>query len=267
MPCTSKNMPIRAAGFSLVELSIVLVILGLLVGGILSGKSLIRASELRSVLKDIENFDTAVGSFKSKYFQLPSDMNNAKSFWPTDCLDDLPNSQTCNGNGNGQIDILTGSRENLRFWQHLSLAELISGSYNAINTRASDYDSLSVSFSKDFTPQSRISNAYFVPDHDITGTYSGFPPTQLKAAKQYVMTFGFITDTVVNTGAVLRAAEVYNLDIKSDDGLPDKGWLKANNGLDSAFNPIAPGCVVVIAMVSSYRLNSSEITCSLFYLR
>ncbi|MGB1540395.1 MAG: prepilin-type N-terminal cleavage/methylation domain-containing protein, partial [Rickettsiales bacterium] len=65
------------AGFSLVELSIVLVILGLLTGGILGGQSLIRAAELRSVSKEYEKYQTAINIFKDKYFALPGDFNNA----------------------------------------------------------------------------------------------------------------------------------------------------------------------------------------------
>mgnify|MGYP001100732306 CR=1 FL=1 len=67
-------------GFSLVELSIVLVILGLLVGGILGGKSLIKAAELRSISTEQAQWNTAIKAFRDKYFMLPGDMNNATSF-------------------------------------------------------------------------------------------------------------------------------------------------------------------------------------------
>ena len=67
--------------FSLVELSIVLVILGLLVGGILTGQSLIRAAELRSVTTEFSQYQTAVMTFRDKYFAIPGDMKNARDFW------------------------------------------------------------------------------------------------------------------------------------------------------------------------------------------
>src|ERR1700712_5143764 len=87
-------------GFSLVELSIVLVILGLLVGGVLSGQSLIRAAELRSVTTEYQRYTTAVGTFRDKYFALPGDMNNAASFgWK-----DGAGSSVANGDGNGQVN-------------------------------------------------------------------------------------------------------------------------------------------------------------------
>ena len=69
------------SGFSLVELSIVLVILGLLTGGILAGQSLIRAAELRSVATESQRYMAALNSFRDKYFALPGDMANATAFW------------------------------------------------------------------------------------------------------------------------------------------------------------------------------------------
>ncbi|PZU43073.1 MAG: prepilin-type cleavage/methylation domain-containing protein, partial [Sphingomonas sp.] len=64
-------------GFSLVELSIVLVILGLLTGGILGGQSLIRAAEIRSIGVDFNRFSTATYTFRDKYMGLPGDITNA----------------------------------------------------------------------------------------------------------------------------------------------------------------------------------------------
>ena len=58
--------------FSLVELSIVLVILGLLAGGVLSGQALIRAAELRSVTADYQRYTAAIMVFRDKYFSFPS---------------------------------------------------------------------------------------------------------------------------------------------------------------------------------------------------
>lgn len=96
-------------GFSLVELSIVLVILGLLTGGILAGQSLIRAAELRSVASEHQRYVTATKSFQDKYFSVPGDMKNATSFWGaadggdglgTDCFNvKSTTATTCNGNG------------------------------------------------------------------------------------------------------------------------------------------------------------------------
>src|SRR5471030_1667850 len=62
-------------GFTLIELSIVLVIIGLIVGGVLVGQDLIRAAEVRATIAQIEKYNTAVNTFRGKYNALPGDMN------------------------------------------------------------------------------------------------------------------------------------------------------------------------------------------------
>jgi prepilin-type N-terminal cleavage/methylation domain-containing protein len=59
------------AGFTLIELSIVLVIIGLVVGGVLVGRDLICAAELRAQISQIEKYNTAVNTFYGKYGGLP----------------------------------------------------------------------------------------------------------------------------------------------------------------------------------------------------
>lgn len=125
-------------GFSLVELSIVLVILGLLVGGILAGQSLIHASELRAVGTEYNRYKTATMGFRDKYLYLPGDLPNAIVFWGaadggdginSDCKNaETTNGNTCNGNGDGIIDF-SPAYEYVRFWQQLGNAGLIEGKY------------------------------------------------------------------------------------------------------------------------------------------
>ena len=61
-------------GFTLVELSIVLVIIGLIVGGVLVGQDLIAAARIRSQLSQIDKYNIAVNTFRLKYNVLPGDM-------------------------------------------------------------------------------------------------------------------------------------------------------------------------------------------------
>jgi prepilin-type N-terminal cleavage/methylation domain-containing protein len=63
------------SGFTLIEMSIVLVVIGLLVGGVLVGQDLIRAAYVRAQISQIEKFNTAVNTFYGKYQALPGDMN------------------------------------------------------------------------------------------------------------------------------------------------------------------------------------------------
>jgi prepilin-type N-terminal cleavage/methylation domain-containing protein len=57
----------RRNGFSLIEVAIVLTVLGLLVGGIIAGKSLIRASAVKSAVVEMQQYRTAVNTFKDQY--------------------------------------------------------------------------------------------------------------------------------------------------------------------------------------------------------
>ncbi len=89
--------PLKCAGFTLVELSIALVIIGLLVAGLLVGQSLIRAAEIRRTLSQLDEFDKAVAVFRTKYLFLPGDIPGSKATGYG-----LPGDVTV-GNGDGKI--------------------------------------------------------------------------------------------------------------------------------------------------------------------
>lgn len=115
-------------GFTLIEISIVLVIIGLIVGGVLVGKELIKAAEIRNAVKQFEEYNTAVNTFKGKYNCLPGDCPDAGALGFND--------QT-SGNGNGSIGlsaigdfqsttyIAANILEHLHYWYHLGEANLI----------------------------------------------------------------------------------------------------------------------------------------------
>jgi prepilin-type N-terminal cleavage/methylation domain-containing protein len=106
--------------FTLIELSIVLVIIGLVSAGVLVGRDLIRGFEVRSQVAQIESYNSAVYAFKNKYNCLPGDCAKAEEL-------DLG----LNGNGNDEIDNTfypnADSPETIDFWLHLSNAELVEG--------------------------------------------------------------------------------------------------------------------------------------------
>jgi len=133
------------AGFSLVELSIVLVILGLLVGGVLAGRDLIRAAELRGATTEYARFMAANHAFRDKYMAWPGDITNATAFWGKDATNcnghtgTAATPGTCNGNGDGQITVGSGL-ELTRYWQHLALTGLIEGTYAGVAAAGGAFD-------------------------------------------------------------------------------------------------------------------------------
>ena len=223
-------------GFSLVELSIVLVILGLLVGGILAGQSLIRASELRSVTTDITRITTAMHTFRDKYFALPGDFPQAANFWST----------TTSGNGDG---IISYSADSLRYWQHLSLAGLIEGTYTGALV------------SSDWVPGTNMMASRITPGGYLVRT-SSLP---------YSANGGILIIFAANKASshypeqpLLRPAEAWNMDQKIDDGLADSGKFYAYNGYTS----LPERCVTSGSYASgpsSYRLDLNTVDCLIYY--
>lgn len=213
----------KHSAFSLVELSIVLVILGLLTGGILAGQSLIRASELRTVSVDYSRYVTSVQSFRDKYMGVPGDITNATRFWGTDadgCPPTIttraPKIPTCNGDGNGS---LLNNTEVHRSWQHLANAGLIEGSYSGLPGAGGANEAVP----GENAPRGRLSNSgwafYFYTTSSGNGTY--FDHTWGRNA----LIFGTPTATTLPYGAIMTPEEVWNVDVKLDDGKPAQGLL------------------------------------------
>ena len=256
-------------GFSLVELSIVLVILGLLTGGILAGQSLIRAAELRSVSTDYNRYLAATQTFRDKYFALPGDMTNAQSFWGVDsagCPNGGGASGTCNGNGSGTINsTISNQCENQEFWRHLSLAGLIEGKYTP-KTTAGCFSA--VTPGQD-APSLRVSNSA------ITISYMGpissnaaFPGNVIWIGNyQNLFFLGGASSTIngmAGGGGMLKPEEQWNIDTKMDDGLPATGALLSI--YPGVYAPAAgtSGCVTTnVASTTAYSLTNSALTCSM----
>ena len=244
-------------GFSLVELSIVLVILGLLTGGILAGQSLIRASELRAVSTEYQRYITAAQSFRDKYFAIAGDMPTATKFWGDDnavCPDAaIANGTpgTCNGNGNGLVRI--GSLEPYeqhRMWQQLALAGLIEGSYTGTPGPAG----ASHVVVGQNAPRSKLSNSGWgieaYPDYAGDGGWYAFKYGN-------VLTFGAQGATENPTNAALTPEEAWNIDTKLDDGRPAYGKVLAIRWATCTFSTSFSD------YNKEYRLNDKSQACAL----
>ena len=69
----------RNQGFTLVEIAIVLVIVGLLIGGVLQGQALISSAKSNSIIKKMQSLQTAYYSFQDRYGAVPGDLANAST--------------------------------------------------------------------------------------------------------------------------------------------------------------------------------------------
>lgn len=254
--------PRAEKAFSLVELSIVIVILGLLVGGILSGKSLIHSAEIRSITTDYQRFATAINVFRDKYFQLPGDINNAEMIWgtlhPTNstCRDSESTSPlTCNGDGNGLIESnpTLRSYESFRAWQHLANAGLIEGTYTGSWNPADSANRLMLTTKNG--PRSKYKNGVYaiMPSNYAAGNFAYvYPPS----TPHYVLLNPAGLPGVCGLCSLLTPEEAWNMDTKLDDGLPASGRVTGTS---------YGSCTVNSAGTITYKLSDPDTGCSYFY--
>jgi len=126
-------MKTKQTGFTLVEIAIVLVIIGLLLGGILKGQEMIAQAKIKNVINDLNGVMAAMNSYQDRYRAIPGDDKGANARWT------LTNEQ---GDGNGSIagkyNTTTATEESALFWRHLRLAGFVSGTgweqpFNAVS--------------------------------------------------------------------------------------------------------------------------------------
>ena len=249
----------RRHGFTLVELSIVLVILGLLVGGVLTGQSLIRAAELRSITTQFNTYVTATQTFRDKYMAIPGDMPNATAYWTAaaagaSCVSTAgTGTQTCDGNGDGLLLPSATSNEPYRFWQQLANAGLIEGTYSGIAQGSTPYSS-----TKQNAPAARLNSGLWV----VYGwsNWSG-SPNYFNGDYGNAFMVGTITANDHPYMPLIKADEAYNIDVKMDDGKPALGKVTAGS-YSSCTDTTDPA-----STTANYRLNSTAIACALMFRR
>lgn len=238
-------------GFTLVELAIVLVIIGLIVSSVLVGQDLIKAAQLRATVRQFNEFQVGVNTFIGKYNGVPGDVINATSFGLSSS--DLVAAGTTAGKGDGNgivqdgtpaVAAYTGEIRN--FWSHLSAAgkELISGTYSATAcspcTAGIDFPALKFG-----------SGGWGVYGDTTAGSnylYAGAASPSTAAAT--TMTNPFVP------------VDAYNIDAKVDDGLPGSGDVQAGGNVLTTFvTTLAPSATCVAS--SAYVMTTATAACGL----
>lgn len=227
----------KQRGFTLVEIAIVLVIIGLLLGGILKGQELITSARVRNIADQNSGVQAAYYGFIDRYRQVPGDWNatNAAQAIPT---------VTTGGDDSGRLDGTNAWVEALALWEHLSKAGFIQGSYpggSAQPTSASNS-----------APRNAFNGYLFLfrtADYDDPGT----PVERL--------------NLVLGEGIPVNVLR--ELDLKVDDGLPESGVIRhavASGATFSTLGQSIAGCVDDSGATTIWDIAGNEQLCNAVYL-
>lgn len=229
----------RESGFTLIELSIVLVIIGLIVAGVLVGQDLIKAAEIRAEVSELQNLDAAANTFHNKYGSIPGDIVNGVNFF---AAADVAAGATCalTVPGNGSLEDCAGTTATLdgepaAFWKQLADAALIPNQITDTNLIGGAAAPAAPTVIANAIPAAKIGKGNFVL------VYTGGPGIVGGLAGQNVYRITGIKSFAV--GAVTQANSLspldsLQIDTKKDDGLPGTGTVVASDNI-AAFNVAA----------------------------
>jgi prepilin-type N-terminal cleavage/methylation domain-containing protein len=220
-------------GFTLIEIAIVLVIIGLLLGGVLKGQELITGARVRNLISQQDGIKAAFFGFQDRFRALPGDYATAST---------NINNVSLNGNGNGRIEPNAAApaftHEEILAWNHLTAAGFLNGSF----TTASG-DALATDTNNPKNPYS----VYIQIIYDqVYGT--GTPPFKHN----------------LKTGNQVPVEIIAEVDRKIDDGLPFAGGFQYSVYVPNGGTALIPAqCVNTGAppAASTWAINLGNTNC------
>lgn len=235
------------AGFTLVELAIVMIIIGLLIGGVLKGQELIANAQVTAQVAQMKGIDAAVSTFRDTYKAFPGDMGNA--------TDRLPSCEgaACanNGDPDGRLDDIgadpTAPGDNMFFWAHLAAADLFSGV-----DQSEDTDAWGQAY-----PAANAGGGYHAGQYAGAGaTFPGNPAGVAGRSGTYLAWHNTPNEAPTEDNASLSTASAARIDLKMDDGAPNTGSVIAMGA--------RPGCALGTGPTDIYDEAAGDQMCGLY---
>lgn len=219
-------------GFTLIEIAIVLVIIGLLLGGVLKGQELITSARVRNLISQQDGIKAAYFGFQDRYRALPGDYPGAQA------NANIPNvGATLGGNGDGLIAATAAANEPTLAWMHLSHAGFLSGNY----TMAAALEAASAANSP-----SNPYNALLQIIHDNNyGIVTGDPAASIRPN--------------VKTGNQIPVDILTEMDRKVDDANAGRGTFRFSAYQGAGVAPTAANCFT--AATGVWLTTTNETNC------
>lgn len=236
------------AGFTLVELAIVMIIIGLLIGGILKGQELIANAQITATSSQVKAIEAAMTTFRDSYDAVPGDMAAPGNRLPN-CVA-VPCTQAGNGDNRvnsvapGAVQVTTN--ENATFWTHLAAADMIGG-VSSTSTVVTGWGGQ--------LPAAEVGGGFTVGFAGNAGAVVA-PAGNLVAGHYLALQFAPNTAIGAAAGLSLSPTQAARIDRKLDDGVPDTG------GTIAAGTAAAAGCWN--GAPAAYVEANTGILCSLY---
>ncbi len=230
-------------GFTLLEMSMVLVVIALIFSLITYAGSLIKQSQAKSLIAELSQFQQMIQTFTTQYAALPGDFANAYNTFGSSCS---TIASECNGNSNGIIEWnnSTTNIESLRAWQHLNLAGLLSIGFPGTTSTSGESD-IGVNIPASSWPGAGVE------------LYVG-AATQNGATGNAIQIAGFTASSSANSANIMTPQDAWSIDMKIDDGIGQKGRILGfNTGTTTS-------CVGTDNL--TYNLNVIQNICYIRYL-
>jgi prepilin-type N-terminal cleavage/methylation domain-containing protein len=219
---TSNKRTSNSGAFTLIELSIVLIIIGLLVAGVVGGAGLIKSSQLRGVMSEVGGYRVAVNTFQNQFDQLPGDYDK-----------DLGVAQSEAGDADKKITFADSAEtagpgviEGVNAWYHLIGAKILNG--DEVGLTYLDLAPISVAPALTIgthIPDSRISGLGWVFDHTTVNTVAS---NVLIATSDILVTVAIAADANALATGTLTPSDALAIDEKMDDGVANDGDVRAS---------------------------------------
>ena len=230
-------------GFTLVELAVVMIIIGLLIGGILKGQELITNARVTTTASEMESMSAAFNGFRDQFNALPGDMGNAVARIAgcnnIDACDDGDGS----GVNDGDMSAAAGNDEGVFFFGQLLAANLLSGLDGTNDGTAAAFGVTN--------PTAPVGGGYLAGDSRVGVPADMGVPTF--RAGTYILLQNTVAASAADSGP-LTTGQAANIDRRLDDGAPTTGIMLSDDG-----------CSTGGAAGDPYNEADLGISCSLAY--